>query len=188
MDPTKSDESTNKPELQNLAIKEIELTSDDIFVNLRLISKIDVGNKLIQTDKHVNIDTSYFQPITRWCKGANRNDTIKFMNLVFTKAYKLNDKLLEDKSEDSIQTLLRLNSDLKNSLTGLINLKHTYSTDKLIQSEIDVMMDDIQSRLDTNLKHINFIRPTGVISVTNNQTSNLVNNSTCELLDESKDI
>ena len=180
MDPSKSDESTNKPELQALAqeVKEIELTSDDVFVNLRLISKIEVGNKLVQTDKHVNIDTSYFQSITRWFRGANRNDTIKFMNLVFIKAFELNDKLLEDKSEDSIQTLLRLNSDLKNSLTGLVNLKHTYSTDKLIQSEIDVMMDDIQARLDTNLKHINFSRPAVANNTSNNGANNAASNST----------
>lgn len=145
----------NKIDSQNLE-HNIEKISDDVFVNLRLISKIEVGDKLVQSNKHVNIDTSYFQSITRWFRGANRNDTIKFMLMIFTKAFDLNDTLLEDKTENSIQILLRLNSELKNSITGLINLKHTYSSDKLIQSEIDVMIDDIQSRLDTNLKHINF--------------------------------
>lgn len=170
MEPIKSNESLNKPYIPVIdqELKDIKLTFDDVFVNLRLISKIVVGNKLVQTHKHVNIDTSYFQSITRWYRGSNRNDTIQFMNLVFTKAYEINDKLLEDKSEDSIQTLLRLNSDLKNSLTGLGNLKHTYSEDKLIQSEIDVMIDHIQVRLDTNLKHINFNRP----SVKNNSENN----------------
>jgi hypothetical protein len=136
--------------------KIVELTSDDVFVNLRLISRIEVGNKLIQSDNHINIDTSYFQSITRRFRGNSRNETIKFISLVLHKAFELNDKLLEDKSPDSIQTLLRLNSDFKNSLFGLINLKQTYSNDKLFQSEIDVKMDDIQLRLDNNLKHINF--------------------------------
>ena len=178
MDPTKSDELNNKPELQNPTqeVKENKLTADDVFVNLRLISKIEVGYKLVQSYNHVNIYNSYFQSITIWYKGANRNDTIKFMSLVLTKAFELNDKLLEDKSEDSIQTLLRLNSDLKNSLTGLVNLKHTYSSDKLIQSEIDVMMDNI-------LKHINFNRTTpnnagsnSNSGLTNNPTAGLTNN------------
>lgn len=136
--------------------KIVELTSDDIFVNLRLISRIEIGDKLIQTDNHINIDTSYFQSITRRFRGNSRNETIKFISLVLHKAFELNDKLLEDKSQDSIQILLRLNSDLKNSLSGLINLKQTYLSDKLFQSEIDVKMDYIQSRLDNNLKHINF--------------------------------
>ena len=184
MEPVKSDEYTNKPEIQNLAqeLKEIELTAEDVFVNLRLISKIEVGNKLVQTKKHINIDTSYFKSITRWFRGANRNDTIKFMSFVFTKAFELNDKLLEYKSEDSIQTLLRLNSELKNSITGLVNITHTYSYDKLIQSEIDVMIDNIQSRLDTNLKHIDFNRPT-----TNNAASTYVSTNNDSKNKKSKD-
>lgn len=153
----------NSDELNNLETKFPELSLDDIFVNLRLISKIEIGNKLVQADKHVNIDNSYLQSITRWFRGASRYNTIKFMSYVFTQAFELNNKLLEEKSEESIQTLLRLNSDFKNSLSGLINLKLTYADDKLIQSEIDVMMDDIQTRIDNNLKNINFNQTTNII-------------------------
>jgi hypothetical protein len=147
-----NNETCNNNETDNNNIT--ELTTDDIFVNLRLISKIEVGNKLIQIDKYVNIDTSYFQSITRWYKGANRNNTIKFMLFIFGKAFELNDNLLNDKTDDSIQNLLRLNNELKNSINGLVNMKQTYYSDKLIQSEIDVIMDDIQSRLDSNLNYI----------------------------------
>ena len=136
--------------------KELILSTEDIFVNLRLISKIEVGNKLIQTDKHVNIDNSYFQSISRWYRGANRNTSIRFISVILGKAFELNDELLDDKTEDSVQILLRLNSDLKNSLNGLNNLKQTYCSDKLIQSEIDVMIDDVQSRLDVNMKRLKF--------------------------------
>jgi hypothetical protein len=139
-------------------IKNMELSQEDIFVNLRLISKIEVGNKLIQTDKHVNIDNSYFQSITRWFKGNNRKDSMMFINVILTKSFELNDKLLHEKSEESAQILLRLNNDLKNSLNGLINLKQTYSSDKLVQSEIDVMIDNITSKLDLNSKNLNFTK------------------------------
>jgi len=147
---------SKKIESKNIESKNIEFNSEDIFINLRLISKIEVGDKLIQIDKHVNIDTSYFKSVTRWLNGSNRNDSIKFISMILYKAFILNDKLIEDKSDESIQKILRLNSDLKNSLNGLFNLKQTYSSDKLIQSEIDVMIDDIQLRIDTNLKNINF--------------------------------
>ena len=139
-------------------IKNMELSQEDIFVNLRLISKIEVGNKLIQTDKHVNIDNSYFQSITRWFKGNNRKDSMMFINVILTKSFELNDKLLHEKSDESAQILLRLNNDLKNSLNGLINLKQTYSSDKLVQSEIDVMIDNITSKLDLNSKNLNFTK------------------------------
>jgi hypothetical protein len=148
-------ESKNFNELlSNNELNTPKLILDDIFINLRLISKIEVGYKLIQSDKYINIDTSYFQSITRWYKGANRNNSIKFMLYIFHKAFELNDTLFEDKTDESIQNLLRLNNELKNSLNGLVNMKHTYCSDKLIQSEIDVIIDDIQSRLDLNLNYI----------------------------------
>ena len=136
----------------------IILSKEDIFVNLTLLAKIEVGDKLIRNkaDKHLNIDTSYFQFITRWLKGNSRNTSLKFINLVLTKAFDINDKLLEDKSTISAQNLFRLTSDLKNCLNGLNNLKQTYSYDKLIQSEIDVMIDNIRSKLDLNSKNLHF--------------------------------
>ena len=65
--------------------------------------------------------------------------------------------MLEDKSEKSAVTVFRLTADLKNSLNGLNNLKQTYSMDKLIQSELDVMIDNIRNKLDLNSKNLNFI-------------------------------
>lgn len=66
--------------------------------------------------------------------------------------------MLEEKSEKSAVTVFRLTADLKNSLNGLNNLKQTYSTDKLIQSELDVMIDNIRNKLDLNSKNLNFIQ------------------------------
>ncbi len=148
---------TNNNESQlTLEKPEIELTLEDVFVNLRLISKIEVGDKLIQTEKYVNIDTSFFKFFTRWYYGTNRNNTMEFINTILNKAFELNNNLLDEKTDESVQTLLRLTTDLKNSVNGLINLKHTYSADKLIQSEIDVMIDNIRAKLDLNSKNLNF--------------------------------
>jgi hypothetical protein len=138
---------------------DIVLTLEDVFINLTLLSKIDVGDKLVNTgSKHMNIDTSYFQFITRWFKGSSRTNSIKFINQILVKAFEYNDSLMEEKTEDSAITLFRLTADLKNALNGLNNLKQTYSADKLIQSELDVMIDNIRSRLDVNSKNINFTK------------------------------
>lgn len=160
-DYIKMDDSTHSSDIStndNDTNTNIELNIEDIFINLRLISKIEVGNKLVQTDKYVNIDTSYLPSLTRWYNGSNRNETIKFMSLIFDKAFEINDKLLSLKTDESVQTLLRLGTELKNTIIGLSNLKQTYSNDKLIQSEIDVMMDNIQTKLDNNLKSLNLNR------------------------------
>ncbi len=159
-------ENTTNSVTQVTNVAEIELSLEDVFVNLRLISKINQGEKLVQYDNHINIDTSYFQLVTRWFRGANRTDNIRFIQKVFSKAFEFNDKLVEDKSEEAAQTLLRLNTELKNSLDGLSNLKVTYLADKLVQSEIDVMIDNVRSKLDINSKHLNFNRSTSINPVT----------------------
>lgn len=133
---------------------ENDLNLEDVFINLRLISKINQGEKLLQTDKHINIDTSYFQIVTRWFRGASRNETISFIQKVLAKSFEFSDKLIEDEIDESSQKLLRLNTDLKNCLEGLANLKVTYMYDKLIQSEIDVLIDNVRSRLDLNAKYL----------------------------------
>jgi hypothetical protein len=144
-------------------INNIVLSLEDIFINLTLLSKIDVGDKLIQNGdmKHMNIDNSYFQFITRWFKGSNRNNSLKFINHVLNRAFDYNDNMLEEKSEKSAVIVFRLTADLKNSLNGLNNLKQTYSMDKLIQSELDVMIDNVRSKLDLNSKNLKFLHLDG---------------------------
>lgn len=137
-------------------LRKVELSLEDVFINLSLISKIEIGDKLIQNDKYINIDKSYVKFFTRWMNGDNRTDNISFINNVLYKAFEYNEKLSTDQSSEIAQTLLRLNNDLKNCINGLMNLKQTYSNDKLIQSEIDVMVDNIRSKLNLSLKNINF--------------------------------
>lgn len=139
-------------------LEKIELTKEEIFVNLTLIAKIEAGDKLIRnkSDKFLNIDTSYFQFITRWFNGVNRTNILAFINLVLRKAFQLNDNIIKEKNNTDALLLFRLTSDLKNCLNGLNNLKQTYSFDKLVQAEIDVMIDNIRSKLDINSKNLNF--------------------------------
>ena len=135
---------------------DIELTLEDIFINLRLISRIEVGDKLIQNNKHVNIDNSYLQFITRKINGSNRNDNLCFINYVLNKAYSYNDNLICLRDDTSAQLLFRLTTDFKNAITGLLNLKLTYSADKLVQSEIDVMTENVRAKIESNSKQLNF--------------------------------
>lgn len=137
--------------------EEIEFTLDDIFVNLTLISRIEVGNKLIRNEKHVNIDTSYFPSITRWLYGQNHIDILKFINTILNKAFEYNDILTKDKNEESRQNLIRLNNILSNVINGLSNLMQTYHYDKLTQSSIEVMINTIRNKLNLQLKYIHYV-------------------------------
>lgn len=129
----------------------MDLSAEEVFINLTVISKISSGDKLLMEDGSLlNIDTSLFPFLTRWWQGSNRMHTLQFINRVLTNAFLLNSMWIMEKNE---KMLFRLTSDLKNALTGLNNLKQTYLVDKLVQSEIDVMMENIRSKLYSNYMH-----------------------------------
>ena len=137
--------STYKPVQVDFETVVKTMTLDDIFINLNLIAKIEIGDKLYINDKFINIDMSYVQPLLRWYYGIDRKSTIHFVRLVINKSFDFCEELTEPKM------LFRLNNDLKNSIVGLTKLKQTYITDKLVQAEIDVIIEDIRSKIESNL-------------------------------------
>ena len=100
----------------NLNDKKIELNLEDIFVNLTLISKIEIGNKLFQKDKYINIDNSYFAFISRWFYGNNRKSSINFITQILNKAFEYCSELVSVNTPETSQQSLRLNNDLKNAI------------------------------------------------------------------------
>lgn len=123
------------------------MSLDDVFINLNLIAKIEIGDKLYINDKYINIDTSYVQPILRWYYGIDRKSTINFVRLVIGKSFEYCDTLI--KSDNKM--LFRLTNDLRNSISGLTKLKQTYIADKLVQAEIDVIIEDIRAKIESTL-------------------------------------
>jgi hypothetical protein len=152
----------------------IEFSLEDIFINLTLISRIEVGNKLVKNGKYVNIDTSYFQFITRWFNSQNRSDSIRFTASILSRSFEFSDSLAKHKDDESRQNLLRLNTSLSNAIGGLSNLSQTYHYDKLTQSEIEVMINNIRTKLNIQSKHIHFVDDTPPIK--NKNTSELSSN------------
>jgi hypothetical protein len=90
-----------------------DLTLHDISINLRLISKIEIGDKLSPTDKYINIDNSWMPSLTRWLYGVNRNKNLEFITNIINRAFTLNTLIASDKNPESPQMLLRLTSDSK---------------------------------------------------------------------------
>jgi hypothetical protein len=157
-------EDLPKEELQKKAINEMPLlildcsmTLEDIFINLRLISKIEIGDKLVHNNKYINIDTSLVPSISRWYKNMNRNNNIAFINNILNNAKKYNNNLVGENTDDSVLSLFRLTNELKTATNGLINLKQTYTSDKLVQSELDVIIENIRLIVDSNSKNIKFL-------------------------------
>jgi hypothetical protein len=133
-----------------------EMTLEEILVNINLISKIEVNDKLIINNKFINIDTTYMQPLTRWLYGNDRKSTLFFLNLIINKSFNFCDNILKDEdNNNNTKLLFRLTTEIKNSINGLLNLKQTYTCDKLVQAEIDVIVENIRTKIDYNTNSIN---------------------------------
>lgn len=136
----------------------LELTFEQVFVNLKLISKIEIGDKLIHTEgKFINIDRSMFPFLTRWFQNVNRTKNVYFINNILNNAFNYNDKLIDEQTEESASVLFRLTTEFKNTINGLSNLRQTYCYDKLVQSEIDVMIENIRNKVEVNSKALRFL-------------------------------
>lgn len=128
----------------------LDLTTEHVFINLNVLAKIQPGDKLIVSEDGLfNIDTSVFPMFSRWWKGISRTDVLHKIGRVLSQAFSLNEKWM---TEQNANMLFRLTSDLKNALTGLNHLQLTYPDDKLVESEIDVMMENIRTKLYANYK------------------------------------
>jgi len=82
---------TNQINLQDL-----QFTNDELFINLKLISKLNPNDKLkidINKTKLLSVDNDYLQSITRYYYGFDRTITLDFIdkliNTVFLKTTSL---------------------------------------------------------------------------------------------------
>ena len=118
---------------------------DTTLVNLKVISKLEPSIKL-ETDGvlFTQVEWSLFpEAIRRWWTNQSRQTTINKIKQTYKNSFAL------IKGEDST-TKSRVLDAMRESLEGLKNLKQTYSGDNTITSQIDVMVEDINSILNVN--------------------------------------
>jgi hypothetical protein len=120
-----------------------KLPLDIIFINLENISKLNIGDKLIHDDKHITVDTSYLQSITRTYYGQSRFTNLDFIKKILNDSYKHLNELKEKKDDASGILWIKLISKLKQSITGLHKLKQTYNGDEKFMEQIDIIIKNI---------------------------------------------
>jgi hypothetical protein len=79
-----------------LNINDLHFTNDELFINLKLLSKLNPNDKLkidISKSKLLSVDNDYLQSVTRYLYGYDRNNTLDFIdkliNTVFIKTNQL---------------------------------------------------------------------------------------------------
>ena len=152
MDSVKNITKINKEEL------------DNNILNLKIISKIQENDKLITNDELIKIDSpNFLQGISRWYNNNSRAITLKKLNEIIEISFKFTDVIINNEViqyENNLYSLEDNNSELfqkfivelTNSLNGLNNLKNTYSNDILIASQIDLIINKINNRLEKMTK------------------------------------
>lgn len=131
--------------------------SDNILLNLKIISQIKEYEKLNTYNDELSIDQTYFQYFTRKYYNNNRINTITMIEEIVDEALNITDDTLnfdinyKSKSnvldEEPSQLLHRFVLEMTNATKGLDNLKKTYKDDVSILSKLDLLIEKLNTRV-----------------------------------------
>lgn len=136
--------------------EKVAMTIDQILTNLKIISKIKKGEKIITTNNMImEIDNRYFQWARRWWEQNSRISTVDFFNKILERAFQIIDDTYNNKdkenyyfNEENSRILQKFSLELNNSCQGLNNLKETYTDDETVKSQLDIMTEKINIRIE----------------------------------------
>lgn len=136
------------------------------FTNLRILSKIEVDDKLYYYNNQFVIDKwNYLQPITRWYYAESRETSLKHLQDFIHRVFQLVDLIYSNENgsieknyyvelsrpsvfkEESASILVTFINDLKNATVGISNLKQTYKNDITMISALDILIEHIHVRI-----------------------------------------
>lgn len=138
---------------------------NDVLINLKIIGHIKEFDK-IRMEDHIEIDSpGYWRGMSRWWRGETRDSTIIFLNnIICGEAFRLIDEIMvadingqqfPNSVEPNRDLLQKFLVELKNAVTGLQNLKVTYVYDISFKSQLDVITEAIQFRLEKLRQYLN---------------------------------
>jgi len=112
---------------------------DELLVNLIVISKLQINTKLYTSGVYLNLEQPNYIPesIRRWMRQDNRDETIKKINRIITRAL---DELVRDTANS-----VAYRRHLLEAKRGLLNLRETYSTCIQTVARIDTLIGKISA-------------------------------------------
>jgi hypothetical protein len=141
---------------------------DNILCRLKIIAKIEPGEKIIISDDTIDIiDFSTYNVgrMRKYYHGETRISITQKLKDFFRDVEDLVNSLISDntpthiKQEDVELILKRLLNDLVNSLLGIKNLILTYNEDKTTRSELETIherIDIVIGRIKKKLEQIRY--------------------------------
>lgn len=117
-------------------------TTTTILTQLKIISMIRQHDKVSTRGDTVRVDKEYFQAVRRYVSGESREINLIHIAEIFNQAF----ELLALRQKDNIP-IDWLQIELLNAKKGLENLKATYKDDTVIQAKLDVIIDQLTSKV-----------------------------------------
>jgi len=111
------------------------MDAEEVIINLKLLSQVEKGQKLITRDAYLNIEGPYlFIPefVRRWRRQDSRDETVKCINRV------INDAIALLKKDPMMKTYIRA------AKPGIMNLKETYSMCHQTCARLDMILDKVK--------------------------------------------
>ena len=124
---------------------------DTLLINLKVLAKIECGDRIITYKKHLELDKSkgWVSTFLRWFKEESREKTIKEIHNNLENAFTciinlgVMFKIDSELGSKEIHYLRILLTELESANKGLIKLKKTYSEDATIEAKLDVEIQQI---------------------------------------------
>ena len=112
---------------------------DNLIVNLKVLSGLEQNKKLITKETFLNVEKQNFFPesIKRWWRNDSRDDTIKKIDLVISKAIEV------------INDYPQLIEFIENAKKGIMNLKETYTDCNQTKARLDTIIVKIDNITET---------------------------------------
>lgn len=136
-----------------------DLSYVDVQINLRLLSDLKEGEKVMVVGKFMQVDDRYIQSFRRYWSSDSRIRTLNFINHVIEWAQKYCEDALEktkkgdaEQRKNNFEKLLNIQTLLRSSLTGLSRISATYGDDKHNLATIETFKSTIQTFCDQDLK------------------------------------
>tara|TARA_Y100000389_G_C17097703_1_gene334355 strand:+ start:99 stop:494 length:396 start_codon:yes stop_codon:yes gene_type:complete len=117
--------------------------------NLKVVSKIELNDKVCIRNGNIYIDQSWAPPIKRYLMGDGRDGSLEYITTLLNTAFVHVDHLILLNNESGCKDkLLRLTEDLSECSTGLGRLSETYSRDPSLKAQIEILLQNIKLYVD----------------------------------------
>jgi hypothetical protein len=120
---------------------------------LKFIGKIQIGEKVNLKYMYIQNDGIITQ-LSRIIFQDNRSKTLTFLQDTINKSFEIIKCYQKSKKQSEKIMCVNLVEDLKNSKSGLINLKETYTDDIKFCCDIDTLLQMIEAKLSESSNYI----------------------------------